>query len=90
MRGKVKSLNGYNPLIIKNRISNILGINEDDIKLFGSRITCVGWSDESELEVAITGEYCKDKHGTVLYEFGMRLNIHWIETFDVSYIKYAI
>jgi predicted nucleotidyltransferase len=59
------------------------------IRLFGSRITG-GWKDDSDLDVAILDEDKENEEPFFIICFNIQCEIRFVESFDVSWLKYSL
>jgi predicted nucleotidyltransferase len=85
----MKSLNGYSPDYIKEFISERLNVPIKNIRLFGSRINR-DYYEESDLDIAIIGEYTKEREG-VGFRFGnLEIELHWTDSFEYSWLRNSI
>lgn len=86
---KMKSLNNKSPEYYKNVISKLLNVDIDNIKLFGSRING-GWTEYSDLDVAIKGKCTKEWEGKGFIINDIECELHWVDTLNVSWLKWDL
>ena len=91
LQSKLKSLKGKSILELKIAISKLTGHKTDNIRLHGSRING-GYKPNSDLDVAILDENmldeCCSKHQS-FNKFGMTINIVYVDTFEISWLRYS-
>jgi predicted nucleotidyltransferase len=87
----MESLNGYSPKQIKSKIAKTLDCSEDNIKLFGSRITG-GWRKDSDLDCFVVDIGKADLVEVGLEDYighveieGLRVEYRWLHSFEEVY-----
>lgn len=85
----MESLNGFTIDEIKTELSNELGYDTTQIRLFGSRING-GWKVNSDLDVAIKDEMRTEED--IINKVCLTLNceIRFVEDFEISWLANSV
>lgn len=83
------SLNGHTIEEVKQSISKQIKYDVKDIKFFGSRIDG-GWTDKSDLDVAIRDANKVDYPISFSNFLGISIEMRFVDNFEISWLKNSV